>query len=184
MKKANVFLVMVCLVGIWAASCVKDHENVNTTVKKIDKTSTAQLLKQLKTSSSNYGGVYLFSSKVGHKSSDCGGKCKYYNGVWTHFNCQSYGSECDLKAAVNICKVISSDPDNNFYRGMGLNDYEPIEDSTFSMPARSFYIENEKFENGYIWMNIPVQELQRDEESHKFIYINITFSEKPLFENL
>jgi hypothetical protein len=48
MKKSNVFLVMVCLVGLWATSCVKDNDIVNTNEKNVDRSTTAQLLKQLK----------------------------------------------------------------------------------------------------------------------------------------
>jgi hypothetical protein len=183
MKKVNVFLVMVCLVGIWATSCVKENLTENTKVKNVDKTSTAQLLKTLKTNSTNYGGVYLFSTNIGHKSSDCGGKCKYYNGVWCHVSCQGFGSECTLSAMVNISKAIPDDPYDIYYTGLGINDYEPIEDLTFNMPARSLYIEVDTLENGFIWINIPEQILQRDDETNQFIYKAITFTEEPLFEN-
>ncbi len=67
---------------------------------------------------------------------------------------------------------------------MGLNDYEPIENDTYNMPARSFYIENTEFENGYIWMNIPAQILERDPENNQFRYFDISFTNEAVFENL
>ncbi len=182
MKKSIVIFAVISLIGLLLVSCVKENDGINTHEKKIDKSSTAQLLKRLKTN--NFAGTYLMASKVGHKSSDCGGKCKKFGGVWCHLDCQGYGNECGLRAAVNICKAIPDDSTDIYYTGIGINDYEPIEESDFSMPARSFYIEDENLENGYIWLNIPEQLLQRDEESNQFIYKEITFTTEPLFENL
>lgn len=182
MKKSIVFFVVICLIGLWLVSCVKENDGINTNVKQIDKSTTAQLLKRLKTNS--FAGSYLLASSIGHKSTDCGGRCKYYNGTWFHANCQGYGSECSLRASINISKAMPDDTTDIYYTGIGINDYEPIEDSDFSMPARSFYIEDENLENGFIWLNIPEQVLQRDEESNQFIYKAITFTNEPLFENL
>lgn len=181
MKKQQ-FLVMICLISLWLASCVKENDGVNTKVKQADKSATAKLLKRLKTN--NFAGTYLLTSRVGHKSSDCGGKCRYGNGTHYHASCQGFGSECYLRASINISKAIPDDTTDNYYTAIGINDYEPIEESDFSMPARSFYIEDENLENGYIWLNIPEQLLQRDEESNQFVYKEITFSSEPLFENL
>ncbi|MFZ4401638.1 MAG: hypothetical protein ACOYO1_16525 [Bacteroidales bacterium] len=182
MKKSNVFLVAV-LIGLLATSCVKESENiVNTKGEKFDKTSTALLIKQFK--SISFGGTYLLKSHVGHKSSECGGKCTFACGKWVHVDCQGSGSYCVYSASVDITKNIPADSSDIYYTGVGLNDYEPTDDSTFQMPARSFYFENEKYENGYIWINIPEQQLQRDEETNLFMYKNITFTENALFENL
>lgn len=178
MKKTNVFLVLVCLIVILVSSCVKDNETPNTKIKKSDKTSTAQFLKRLKTNS--FEGVYGLSTKAGHKYSYCNGTCK---GTY-HVNCQGVGQECDLRANINIAKNFPDNKYDIYYTGIGINSYEPIEDSLFSMPARSLYIENTEYENGYIWMNIPEQELRRDNESKLFIYKDITFTDEPLFENL
>lgn len=181
MKKQQ-FLVIICLISLWLASCVKENDGVNTKVKQTDKSAKAQLLKRLKTNS--YAGTYLLTSSIGHKSSECGGRCKYLNGTWQHVSCQGYGSECSMRASVNISKAIPDDTTDNFYTAIGINDYEPIEESDFSMPARSFYIEDENLENGYIWLNIPEQVLQRDEESNQFVYKDISFTAEPLFDNL
>lgn len=182
MKKTNVIFVVICLVGLWLVSCVKENDGINTNEKQIDKSSTAQLLKRMKTNS--FAGSYLLASKVGHKSSECGGKCKKFGGIWGHSDCQGFGSECNLRASVNISKSNPDNPSDIYYTGTGINDYEPIEDSIFAMPARSLYIVDESQENGYIWLNIPEQELQRDKESNQFIYKEITFTTEPLFENL
>lgn len=182
MKKSSVIFVMICLIGLWLVSCVKENDGINTKVKQIDKSATAQLLKRLKTNS--YAGTYLLAAKIGHKSTDCSGKCKYIGGEWRHIDCQGNGSECSLRVSVYISKAIPDDTTDIYYTATGVNDYEPIEESDFSMPARSFYIEDENLENGFIWMNIPEQVLQRDEASNQFVYKDITFTAEPLFENL
>jgi hypothetical protein len=182
MKKVNVFLVMVCLFGIWAASCVKENETVNTNRKKEKGNSTAMLIKKLK--ANVFEGSYLMVSKAGHTSNDCGGKCKYFNGIWVHVNCQGFGNECNFRASINISKNLPEDSTDNYYSGIGLYENEPIEDSTYEMPERSFYFESEEFENGFIWINIPEQVLIRNTESSMFIYDSITFTVDPLYENL
>jgi hypothetical protein len=182
MKKANVFLVMVCLFGVWFTSCVKDNETLKTKVKKIDETSKAEILKKLKTNS--YEGSYLMESRVGHDKSVCGGACRSANGIPYHVDCEGGGTACLLRASINISKLIPDDLYDIYYKGIGINTYEPTEASNYYLPSRSLYIEDETFENGYIYLNIPNQLLEREEESGQFIYKDITFSESPLFENL
>jgi hypothetical protein len=186
MKKINVILVLVCFIGLLVTSCVKDNETDNLNVQNPEKTSTAKLLTRLKASSmpGNYSGTFSLSSNVGHKSEDCGGKCKYVNGVWFHADCQGFGHNCGLKASVSITKTLPDKPEDKYYTGMGLNDYEPIDEATFNMPARSFFIEDKIFENGYIWINVPEQVLERDIKTKQFIYKNITFTKEQLFKNL
>ena len=184
MEKTNVILGMLCMVGIMASSCVKEKENENENHNEKVKTnsSTAKLVTHLK--STSFAGTYSLASQVGHNSSDCGGKCKFINGEWSHLDCQGNGNICSCKASVCISKVVPDNPEDIYYFGMGLNDYEPIEAESFSMPARSFYIENIEFENRYTWINIPGQELQRDKETKQFIYKEVTFTDKAMFENL
>lgn len=181
MKKSNLFLVMVCLVGLWATSCVKDNDIVNTNEKNVDRSTTAQLLKQLKTSA--FEGMYVMSYKVGHKSTVCGGKCTWSGNGWVHQDCMSYGSDCSKSSTVSVSKNIPDDITDIYYTATGIYEYEPTEDSIFYLPARSLYIENDTCENGYIWLNIPEQVLRRNEVSNQFIYNEISFTAEPLFEN-
>ena len=188
MKKSNLILVLVCFFGLLVTSCVKDSETDNANVQnvqKIETTSTGKFLTHLKAiSASNYSGTFSLSSNIGHKSEDCGGKCTYANGVWRHVDCQGAGHNCAYKASVSITKTLVDKPEDKYYTGMGLNDYEPIDEATFNMPARSFYIEDKIFENGYIWINVPEQVLERDIKTKQFIYKSITFTKEQLFKNL
>jgi len=188
MKKINAILVLVCFLGVFVTSCVKDNETdilIEQNVQKTEINSSAKLLTRLKSlSNSNYSGTYSLSSNAGHKSEDCGGKCTYTNGVWRHVDCQGFGHSCSLKASISITKNLPDKPENKYYTGMGLNDYEPIDEETFNMPARSFYIKDGGFENGYIWINIPEQVLERDIKTKQFIYKNITFTTDQQFKNL
>lgn len=181
MKKQRI-LVMICLVSLWVVSCVKDNETQNTKIKKADKTSTAKILKRLK--SNSFEGAYLLQSRVGHDKSVCGSACRSANGIPYHVDCEGGGTACLLRASINISKVIPDNPDDIYYIGIGINSYEPKEDSNYYLPSRSLYIEDEGFENGFIYLNIPEQLLKREEESNLFIYKDITFSESPLFDNL
>ena len=182
MKKTNVILGMVCLIGLLATSCMKDSKTPVTNEKNVIKTSTALMLNQFK--STSYSGSYVLSSSIGHKSSECGGKCRNINGTWGHADCQGFGNVCSLRVSIYINKELPENPKDFNYIGIGINDYEPTEESTFNMPARSFYLIDEKLENGFIWINIPEQQLIRDEETNQFIYKDITFTSVALFENL
>ncbi|NVN96412.1 MAG: hypothetical protein HXX18_14145 [Bacteroidetes bacterium] len=186
MKKSSLILLTVCFFGLLITSCVKDNDTEIVKIQKEEITSTASVISNLKSNNStgNFSGIYSMSTNAGHKSTDCGGKCRYLNGVYFHSDCQGFGHECGLRATVSISKTILDKPEDKYYNGMGLNDYEPIDEATFNMPARSFYVKNDKFDNGYIWINIPEQLLERDKETHQFIYKNITFTKEQMFKNL
>jgi hypothetical protein len=181
MKKQGI-LVIICLVGLWVVSCVKDNDLMTPKEKRVDNNSTAQLIKRLKTI--GFEGTYALASHAGHKASDCGGNCTAVNGIKRHVDCQGFGNVCNLKASINISKNMPYDMTDIYYTAQGINDFEPIEDSSFNMPARSLYIKDDAFKKGYIYLNIPEQILHRDAASNQFIYNDITFTEDALFENL
>ncbi len=181
--KTNVILGMVCLVGILATSCVKENVVVNDAKNAVN-SATAQRMSTLHLkSSSNYSGNYTLSAKVGHSSSECNGCCITYVGKKYHIDCQGFGSNCTSKANVNISKVEPDNPENQEYTATGLNDFEPTDEVVYSMPARSYYIEDNSSETGFIWINIPEQMLERDDESNQFVYFNITFTNEAMFKN-
>ena len=188
MKKANVILVMLSVMGIIAASCVKENESANKLQKKACTATAVKIaapyLKAAPGHASGSLGTYVLSAKAGHNSSECGGGCMAIRGVRKHMDCQGFGSNCGLKASVYVNKVKPDSSNSNKYMAVGLNDYEPTDEHVFYMPARSFYIEDKTTEQGYIWLNIPEQVLERDAKSKQFVYSNITFTENPLFENL
>jgi hypothetical protein len=183
MKKVNLMLAMLSIIGLMATSCVKDNDIENNAEQQTLTTTTANTptaVRMNRFKSTSFEGVYLLASNVGHKSTECGGKCKYSNGTWFHSDCQSFGNVCSLRASVNVSYTGVS----NIYKGMGINDYEPIDEVDFSMPDRSFYVENENFPNGKGWLNVPEQVLQRDPLTHQFIYKNISFTKEALYKNL
>ena len=184
MKKLNVFVMMACAIGIMATSCVKENETANSS-KKQEKTATAKKSGNfnLKTST-DFSGSYSINSKVGHNSTDCNNSCRMIGGVRCHVNCQGFGNICNAIASISVSKVNPENPENIYYKAIGLNDYEPTDEDTFYMPARSYYIEDDNSENGYYYMNISEQILERDKSNNQFIYLNITFTDTSLFENL
>jgi hypothetical protein len=188
MKKSNVILVMLSVMGIITASCVKENETTSQAPKQASTATAVKIaaasLKTTPGNSSGYLGTYVLSARAGHSSSECGGGCVLAGGVRKHLNCQGFGSSCGLKASVCISKVKTDSSSTSAYIAIGLNDYEPTDEHVFYMPARSFYIEDETTKNGYIWLNIPEQVLERDAENNQFVYYNISFTENALFENL
>ncbi|MCX6230534.1 MAG: hypothetical protein NTZ33_03220 [Bacteroidetes bacterium] len=189
MKKINSILVLLSLVGIITTSCMKDNDLPNPTNQKQLNTPTAEILKKHKSAENltaavlpggGFEGIYQLTSNVGHTSADCGGKCRYMNGVYYHANCQGFGNACTLRASVSVDFI----PSTHKYIGKGLNDYEPTDETSFLMPDRSFKVEDKNNDDGYIWLNIPAQILLRNPVSHQFIYNDITFSETQLYPNL
>ena len=173
---------MLSVMGIIAASCVKENETANKAPKQACTTTAVKIAASSLKTTPGFTGSYVLYSRAGHNSSECGGGCVYAGGVRKHLNCQGFGSSCGLKASVCISKL-DVDSSNN-YVAIGLNDFEPTDEDAFYMPARSFYIEDETTENGYYWLNIPEQVLVRDTLSNQFLYYNLSFTEDALFENL
>ena len=152
MKKLNVFVMMACAIGMMATSCVKENETANSG-KKQEKTATAKKMSNIcQKTFSDFSGNYLFFSKVGHLASSCSGNCTTIGGVRKHVNCQGYGSICEARASISVSNIDPGNSENIYYNAIGLDDYEPTDDTTFNMPDRSYYIENDSFENGYIYL--------------------------------
>ena len=182
MKTIKMFFAILCIAIIFISSCQKDKTLVSSNAKKIKSNSTAIKLGGLKTS--GFVGTYMLSSLIGHSISECHGKCIYFNGTYYHANCQGYGNTCNITTHISITKANPNNDSDPYYIGICDNNDEPSSDSIFNMPARSFYIENTEYENGYIWLNIPEQILLRDEFTHKFNYNYITFTTEQVYENL
>lgn len=175
---------MICLLGIWATSCVKENETINNS-KKQEKTAIAKRFGNVNLkSASDFSGSYSLFSKVGHTANSCNNSCVMLGGKRGHINCQGPGNLCNLSASISVTNTDPENPENILYNAIGLFDYEPTDDTTFFMPDRSYYIEDDNFENGYIYLNIPTQILNRDAASNQFLYYNITFTEAALFDNL
>ncbi len=186
MKKLNV-LMMACVIGLVTVSCTKKDEVMNP--QKVVHTATAQRISIGKTdpnSGSNpdhsdpNAAAYSLAASHGHKASTCSNSCTTAGGVNCHVPCQGWGSTCDLKATVSVSKESAG----NDYEAVTLDDYGPTDGPTYNMPARSFYVEDKVYENGYTWMNIPEQTLVRESKSNSFKFQNISFSSEPLFNNL
>ncbi|NVN94257.1 MAG: hypothetical protein HXX18_03130 [Bacteroidetes bacterium] len=181
MKKSNVILVMLSVMAIITTNCVKENESENKVQKQVFSSTAVKLSAPSPKATPGFSGNYVLNSRAGHSSSECGGSCIVFGGVKKHINCQGFGSSCGLKASVRI-RNAEADSSNN-YVAVGLNDYEPTDEDVYLMPARSFYVEDKNTVNGYIWLNIPEQLLERDTLSKQFIYYKISFTQEALFEN-
>ncbi len=187
MKKINVIFVLISLIGLFATSCVKENIQENTNENIGQKANHVAKARKINTEkeSTNPGDVYVasyeLSSTVGHNSSDCAGSCTMVGGVYCHVNCQGYGTTCASTAAVRVTRNPGK---SSSYEAITLDDYGPTDELTFNMPARSFYIEDMDFDNGYIWLNIPAQQLVRNNIHQSFHYENLSFTTQALYLNL
>ena len=187
MKKINVILIMLSLIGIVTTSCVKENtkESKNEIIaQKEVHTATGKRIKMNKVSEDPndvYVAAYELSASVGHNSSDCSNSCTMVGGVTCHVNCQGWGSTCNSTATVSVRKATAK---STTYEAITLTDYGPTDELTYNMPARSFYIADSEFDNGYIWLNVPAQLLVRTTLSEPFTYADLSFTDQALFLNL
>jgi hypothetical protein len=118
--------------------------------------------------------IYRVSLLVGHKSSGCSG-CVTSGGSHIHVDCQGSGNACKLGASMNISSAAKSTD----YYGIVADPDELTSGDSFLMPARSLYIIGSNGE----FLNIPEQEVYRDEETGAFIFHDIFFSDWQMFGN-
>ena len=178
---------MLSLIGFIASSCVKENtkEDIKEIIPQKDvPTATGQRITMEKTSGGSSDILeadYVLSASVGHNSTDCNNSCTMVGGVTCHVNCQGWGSICNSTATVNVKKAAGK---SHSYQATTLNNYGPTDGLTYNMPARSFYIAYAGFTNGYIWLNVPAQILQRNNINQYFHYSNISFTSQALYSNL
>ena len=185
MKKINVLLVLLSIIGLFTTSCVKDNnENVNvTTTQQVKHSATGQRIINDKTANSSdvFVAAYVISSSVGHTATECGNACTTGGGVSFHVNCQGWGTTCASTATVDVRRTGGK---SHTYIASTMDDYGPTDELTYNMPARSFYVADAAFENGFIWLNVPEQQLTRTSSDQPFHYTGITFTTTALFLNL
>ena len=124
---------------------------------------------------SKESGTYLLSTIVGHRRSECGGRCIQINGVPTHADCMGVGHYCAALSSVTLQQSgtdITATTTDTF--GLTSGDF-------FLMPDRSLSYTDE--ENNRIFLNIPEQLVFRDTATQQFTFTGLFFSNTPAYTN-
>jgi len=145
----------------------KKHEIIETA--ELPKFNSAQPI-----SNSKGRSCYGITAQVGHSGSTCPG-CVNTGGNCVHVDCQGTGTACSVSAIMEL----SDSGEINFYYGIINDPNELTFEETFLMPDRSLYIIGS---NGQ-FLNIPEQNVYRDEKTGAFVFCDIFFSDSQVFIN-
>lgn len=121
------------------------------------------------------GPVLGIGTRVGHKKENCDASCGKNR---KHIDCQGSGSECSIFGSIEMKPIFKSTAQET-YTGHCLYPEDISDEETFSMPDRSFFIQESNQ-----WVNIPKQLLKRDSQDGCFIIKNITFTHQAVYPNL
>ena len=118
---------------------------------------------------------YLFTIRVGHSITDCGGRCISIGGKPYHVNCMGEGHVCLKSAAVTLDQVgtdLTAITTDTF--GLSTDDF-------FNMPDRS--LDYTDANNNRIYLNIPAQLVFRDTATQQFTFTGLFFSDAAEYTN-
>ena len=118
---------------------------------------------------------YLLVTTIGHRSSDCGGRCITIDGIQCHIDCMGEGNICIQATPVILNQtgtVFTATTTDTF--GLTSEDF-------FLMPARSLDFEDGK--GNHSFLNIPSQLLFRDATTQQFTFTGLSFSSMAAYIN-
>ena len=169
-KKTLMKRISICLI-ILAASLV-----VNSCAKKEDSVKHVNGNNRLvPVESESKTTMYLLVSNLGHKASDCGGRCVTIGGKDYHFDCMGFGDVCTQVATVTLQQ-------NGTDLTVTTTDtLDLTSENFFLMPDRSLNYTDEN--NNRIFLNIPAQLIWRDSVTRQFTFSGLFFSYTPTYSN-
>lgn len=171
-RKITFYLASISLILVWGCTQETFQEEKDRNHQNAIE-STAQWVTDR---NAKGGHVIGIKTRAGHSKKNCDGSCSQTH---KHIDCQGTGKECPLFGNIELEPIVKSLPTSSgLYTGKCLYPEDISDYETFSMPARSFYMEKEQ-----MWLNIPEQILQRHPESRCFIIKSITFTVQPLHPN-
>ena len=163
MRKTVFFLMMAIACSI-NSSCTKTSDNLSSGDSLIPESS-----------GSKDANTYVLSTRVGHKRSECGGRCIQINGVPTHADCMGVGRYCALLSSVTISQSGTD------VTATTVDTFDLTSEDFFLMPDRSLNYTDEN--NNRIFLNIPEQLLFRDSTTQQFTFTGLFFSDGPAYSN-
>ena len=163
--KKNIFIAL-CLI-LTLCTC---HKAEKTSIESYE---SAAVLLDSDAKESNYSIIIA----LGHHISECGGKCIYVYGRWTHFDCMSYGNAC---AASTIVRLVQNS--GNDYTATTLGSTALTNEDFFNMPSRSLFVGYDD-KNNEVWLNIPAQLVFRDSTTRQFAFNGLYYTPSAAYEN-
>ena len=128
---------------------------------------------------------YNIITYVGHSGTNCSG-CVSVGGVKKHVDCTGTGSAC--VAAFNLAISAGdyyfqkkSSKVKGTFNATTIDSLLLTGGAVFLVPARSLFIMDNSEEPQ--WLNIPEQQLERDEETGQFIFTGLFYSGEPAYRN-
>ena len=119
--------------------------------------------------------TYMLYYNIGHRYSDCQGKCVTIQGKDYHIDCMGYGNICVRTTNVTFQQVgtnIIATTTDTF--GLTTEDF-------FLMPDRSLSYTDEN--NNRMYLNIPEQLVYRDSTTKQFTFTGLFFSDDAVYTN-
>ena len=119
--------------------------------------------------------TYLLCYEVGHRYSDCQGRCITVEGSTCHVNCMGFGNICVRATNVTLNQIGST------ITATTVDTFDLTSEDFFLMPDRSLsYMDGD---DNQMYLNIPAQLVFRDEDTQQFTFTGLSFSESPLYSN-
>lgn len=120
--------------------------------------------------------MYVMTYNIGHRSSDCGGKCITIRGNDYHIDCMGYGDVCTHVTTVSLQQVGSA------VTATTTDTFDLTTEDFYLMPDRSLNYTDEK--GNHVFLNIPEQLVFRDTATLQFTFTGLFFSETAAYSNI
>ena len=191
MKKANYLIQMICcgLLFCCIISCNKKDE-VTPQIQPQERNVATRMDIPKGYGDSESGNYYQLSFSAGHHADSCKNGCITIWGKTGHIDCMGLGNACvgtlfgvlmeteDLgyakKKSDDVSEIFSFEVNQTAHSVL-----ENITTSSFEMPARSLRFA--PTHEGYNYMNIPEQWIERVDSTQRFLIKNIVLSNTPLY---
>lgn len=164
MKKAILFSMMACACMFFSCTKVNDHDNHY---------NNNRVIRVRSDSKDSYS--YYFRVNVGHRKTDCGGRCIQINGTSYHVDCQGIGHYCPLMSSVSLQQTGTD------FIATTTDTFGFTSEDFFLMPDRSLNYTDEN--NNRIFLNIPEQMVYRDTATQQFTFTGLFFSNTAAYSN-
>ena len=129
---------------------------------------------------------YNIITQIGHTKASCPNGCIVSNGKMIHLDCTGIGNIC--VAAFNLAISAGdyyfqkkSSKVKGTFNATTIDSLLLTGGAVFLVPARSLFIMDNSEEPQ--WLNIPEQQLERDEETGQFIFTGLFYSGEPAYRN-
>ena len=167
--KKTIIILFVAGIGLLFQTCSKKEIDVENNL------DTHHSLISVKSGVKDSGETYLMSTRVGHRSSECGGRCIALWGKPCHIDCMGHGHYCAQLAYITLHQTSTA------VTATTVDTFDLTSEDFFLMPDRSLNYTDEN--NNRIFLNIPEQLVYRDSTTLQFTFTGLYFTNTPAYDN-